>query len=60
MIKLGKANVQPIGMDIGYDSIKLLQLETAGDALAVHCAASMPVPAEMRGDPMKAARSCRT
>jgi type IV pilus assembly protein PilM len=53
VIKLGKTNVQPIGIDIGYDSIKLLQLETSSDALAVHCAASMPVPAEMRGDPTK-------
>ena len=56
MIRLGKAHIQPIGIDIGYDSIKMLQLETAGSTLAVHAAASMPVPVEMRGDPTKRAQ----
>src|SRR4051794_21081921 len=48
MIRLTRAQLQPIGLDIGHDSVKLLQLETSGHSLAVHAAAREPLPDEAR------------
>lgn len=39
MIRLMRTQVQPIGLDLGYDGIKMLQLEVVGDSLAVRAAA---------------------
>jgi type IV pilus assembly protein PilM len=50
MIKLTRAHVQPIGLDIGHDSIKMLQVEVVGDSLEVVAAARMAVPEEARRD----------
>jgi type IV pilus assembly protein PilM len=36
MFRIESSNIQPIGVDIGHDSVKLLQLELRGSALAVH------------------------
>ena len=49
MIRLTTAQLQPIGLDIGFDSIKMLQLEASGGALSVEVAARLPIPAEARG-----------
>ncbi len=35
MIRLTRSKVQPIGLDIGSDSIRMLQLEQVGDSLSV-------------------------
>jgi type IV pilus assembly protein PilM len=56
MLNLRRTNPQPIGLDIGHDSVKLLQLEVLGDAplnrtLAVVAAAKHPLPEEARKDP---------
>src|SRR5206468_199798 len=48
VIRLTKTHLQPIGLDIGFDSIKMMQLETCGDSLSVHVAARLPIPAEAR------------
>ena len=49
MIRLTTTQVQPIGVDIGFDSIKMMQLETVGDSLSVHVAARLPIPQERAG-----------
>jgi type IV pilus assembly protein PilM len=51
MIRLTNAQLQPIGVDIGFDSIKLLQLETAGETLAVHASLREALPEESRVNP---------
>ncbi len=51
MIRLTRSQVQPIGLDIGHDSIKMLQIEVAGDALSVVAAYRQPFPPEVRADP---------
>jgi type IV pilus assembly protein PilM len=56
MLNLKRSNPQPIGLDIGHDSVKLLQLEVGGDAplnrtLAVVAAAKHPLPEEAKKDP---------
>jgi len=48
MFRLTRAQVQPIGLDIGHDSVKLLQLEVVGESLAVVAAARAALPAEAR------------
>jgi type IV pilus assembly protein PilM len=48
VISLGKSQLQPIGLDIGFDSIKMMQLETVGQTLSVHAAARVPLPIEAR------------
>lgn len=49
MIRLTKSQIQPIGVDIGTDSIKMLQLETSGPTLSVHAALRQSFPEEARG-----------
>ena len=51
MIKLTRSQVQPIGLDVGFDSIKMLQLETVGQSLSVIGAARQPLPDEVRAQP---------
>ena len=51
MIRLTRSQVQPIGIDIGFDSIKMLQLEAVGQSLAVVAAARQQFPEEVRTQP---------
>lgn len=55
MIRLTRSQAQPIGLDIGFDSIKMLQLETIGSgqsqSLAVVAAARQALPDEARSQP---------
>jgi type IV pilus assembly protein PilM len=55
MLNLNRQNIQPIGLDIGHDSVKLLQLEVLGEGanrtLAVVAAAKHPLPEEARKNP---------
>jgi len=51
MIRLTRSQVQPIGMDLGLDSIKMLQLEVAGESLSVVAAAKQSLPEELRQQP---------
>lgn len=51
MIKLSRSQLQPIGLDIGRDSIKMIQLEVIGDALVVRAAARRNLPDEVKADP---------
>ncbi len=52
MIRLTRSQVQPIGLDIGCDSIKMLQLEiVGGNTLAVVAAARQQFPDEVRAQP---------
>ena len=48
MIRLTKTQLQPIGVDIGFDSIKMVQLEASSDTLSVHVAARVPIPIDAR------------
>jgi type IV pilus assembly protein PilM len=55
MLNLNRPNIQPIGLDIGHDSVKLLQLEVLGEGanrtLAVVAAAKHALPDEARKNP---------
>jgi type IV pilus assembly protein PilM len=51
MIRLTRAQVLPIGVDIGHDSVKMLQVEAVGTNLEVTAAAKMPLPAEVKAEP---------
>jgi len=51
MIRFTQSHVLPIGLDIGFDSIKMLQLETVGQSLAVVAAARQQFPEEVRTQP---------
>ena len=48
MFRLTRAQVQPIGIDLGSDSIKMLQLEVVDNALSVVAAARQSMPTEVR------------
>jgi type IV pilus assembly protein PilM len=48
MIRLTRSQVLPIGLDIGYDSIKMMQVETVGQTLAVVACARQVIPADVR------------
>ncbi len=50
MIRFTRSKVQPIGLDIGHDSIKMLQLEVVADTLAVVAASCLQFPIEARAD----------
>src|ERR1700689_1064951 len=39
MFRLNRPQMQPIGVDIGHDSVKMLQLEVRGEKLVVHASA---------------------
>jgi type IV pilus assembly protein PilM len=51
VIRLTNTHLQPIGVDIGSDSIKMLQLEVSNENLSVYAAARMDVPDEARTAP---------
>jgi type IV pilus assembly protein PilM len=60
MWNLNRSNIQPIGLDIGHDSIKLMQLEVLGNSagsspaarsLSVVAAARQAMPEEARKNP---------
>lgn len=51
MLRLTRSQVHPIGLDIGHDSVKLIQLERTRGMLAVVAAARAPLPPEARTDP---------
>lgn len=51
MIRLTRSQVQPIGIDVGSDSVKMLQLETIGQTLAVVAAAREAIPPAAREKP---------
>jgi type IV pilus assembly protein PilM len=48
MIRLTRSQVQPIGLDIGHDGVKMLQVETVGQTLSVVAAAREPLPPAAR------------
>lgn len=51
MIRFTRAHTLPIGVDIGHDSVKMLQVEAVGESLSVTAAAKMPLPPEVKTDP---------
>jgi type IV pilus assembly protein PilM len=51
MIRFTRAQVLPIGVDIGHDSVKMLQVEAVGTSLEVTAAAKAPLPASVKTDP---------
>jgi type IV pilus assembly protein PilM len=51
MIRLTRSQVQPIGLDIGFDSVKMLQLEVVGEHLSVVAAARQAMSPEVRTKP---------
>jgi type IV pilus assembly protein PilM len=59
MLRLRRLQVQPIGLDIGQDSIKMLQLEVTGEgagrSLSVVAAAKHLLPEEARKKPERRA-----
>ncbi len=44
MFRLSRTQYLPIGIDVGSDSVKLMQLQIVGDELSVACAAREPMP----------------
>lgn len=50
MLKMPGNPLLPIGVDVGADSIKIIQLRVNGEQLAVHCAAREPMPASPGSD----------
>jgi type IV pilus assembly protein PilM len=53
MIRFTRAQVQPIGVDIGSDSVKLLQMEVADQTLSVIAAACQALPPAARAQDLK-------
>ena len=51
MLRFRRKQVHPIGLDIGHDSVKMIQLERAGDTLSVQAAAVGALPPEARAHP---------
>lgn len=55
MLRLRRPNIQPIGLDVGHDSIKMLQLQIDGEGasrtLRVIAAAKQVLPEEARKSP---------
>jgi len=50
MLRLSRLQIQPIGLDIGRDSIKMLQLEVADGVLSVKAAARRSLPDSAKSD----------
>jgi len=50
LLKLTRTQYLPIGIDVGADSIKLMQLQITGDDLEVTCAAREAMPFTPAGD----------
>jgi type IV pilus assembly protein PilM len=51
MFRLTRTQPLPIGLDIGLDSVKMLQVEVAGESLVVRAAAKQAMPPEARTQP---------
>lgn len=51
MLKLKRSQVLPIGLDLGHDSVKMLQLEASDNALSVVASARHALPDEVRTQP---------
>src|SRR3954462_815799 len=51
MIRLTRSQVKPIGIDVGSDSVKMLQVETIGQTLSVVAAARQAIPPAAREKP---------
>src|SRR2546421_3400692 len=51
MLSFPRAQVHPIGLDIGHDNRKMMQLERQGESLSVWAAASAPLPIEAQANP---------
>jgi type IV pilus assembly protein PilM len=54
MFRLTRSQVQPIGVDLGFDSVKLLQLEVVGETLSVVASAKQALSDEARTLPPEA------
>jgi type IV pilus assembly protein PilM len=50
-LRLTRTQAQPIGVDIGHDSIKMLQLKVVGHELEVVAAAKQAIPDDVRHQP---------
>jgi type IV pilus assembly protein PilM len=53
MIRFTRAQVLPIGVDVGHDSVRMLQVEAVGTSLEVTAAARMALPPEAVTDPAR-------
>jgi type IV pilus assembly protein PilM len=53
MFRVTRAQVLPIGVDIGHDTVKMLQLEVVGDTLCVAAAAKAALPPEVKTQPAR-------
>jgi type IV pilus assembly protein PilM len=51
MIRLTRSQVQPIGLDVGFDSVKMMQVETVGQTLSVVACARQAIPPASRETP---------
>jgi type IV pilus assembly protein PilM len=51
MIRFAKSHTYPIGLDLGHDSVKMMQLERIGDRLSVLACARVTLPDDARRDP---------
>jgi type IV pilus assembly protein PilM len=49
-LDLKSRTVRPIGLDIGHNSIKMIQLAISGENIVVHAAEEAQIDAEMDGD----------
>jgi type IV pilus assembly protein PilM len=57
MIGIRRSHILPIGIDVGYDSVKLLQLEASAEGqLSVVAAARQALPEEARHQPIEIIR----
>ncbi len=52
-IKITKAKMLPIGVDIGSSCVKLVQMRVQEDQVELTGAATIPIPRELRSDPLK-------
>jgi type IV pilus assembly protein PilM len=48
MLPIRRPRVYPIGLDVGHECVKMVQLERAGEHLSVLAAATVPLPADAR------------
>ena len=59
MFRLTRSQVLPIGVDVGHDSVKMLQLEVVGETLTVTAAAKAALPPEVKAKPaLRLAAAC--
>lgn len=51
LMQIKRSQLQPIGLDLGQDAVKMLQLEVVESSLRVVAAAKQPLPPEVRDQP---------